>query len=213
MTLGLIAIVITQSRVERDVGEQFPVWLEELGSPIGIVGPRVPDAEQRLVIENVLPGRYRVSTNTGVGYVAAITSGSTDLLQRPLMVSGGTIPAMEITVRDDGAELEGTLDSSKTNTAPPAPQGGFGGPQGIVYVVPTDGMDSRTRLAGLNPDGSFTVQQIAPGTYHVFALENQMQIQSVTEEWLKQHEAKVQVVRMVAGQKEHLRLPLITTSE
>jgi hypothetical protein len=116
-------------------------------------------------------------------------------------------------VRDDGAELEGTLDPSKANPDPPVPQGRFGGPQGIVYVVPVDGMDSRTKLAGLNPDGSFTVQQIAPGTYHVFALENQAQIQSVTDEWLKQHEAKVQVVRMVAGQKEHLRLSLIKASE
>jgi hypothetical protein len=176
--------------------------------------PPVDQNDESLVIENVLPGRYRVSTNTGIGYVAAITSGSTDLLQRPLIVSGGgTIPAMEITVRDDGAELEGTLDPSKANPDPPVPQGRFGGPQGIVYVVPVDGMDSRTKLAGLNPDGSFTVQQIAPGTYHVFALENQAQIQSVTDEWLKQHEAKVQVVRMVAGQKEHLRLSLITTSE
>jgi hypothetical protein len=175
--------------------------------------PPVDQNDESLVIENVLPGRYRVSTNTGIGYVAAITSGSTDLLQRPLIVSGGTIPAMEITVRDDGAELEGTLDSSKANTDPPVPQGRFGGPQGIVYVVPTDSMDSRTKLAGVDPDGSFTVQQIAPGTYHVFALENQVQIQSVTDEWLKQHEAKVQVVRMGAGQKEHLRLSLIKGSE
>lgn len=176
--------------------------------------PPVDQNDESLVIENVLPGRYRVSTNTGIGYVAAITSGGTDLLQRPLMVSGGgTIPALEITVRDDGAELEGALDSSTTNTAPPAPQGRFDGPQGIVYIVPVDGMDSRTKLAGLNPDGSFTIQQIAPGTYHVFAVENQMQIQSATQEWLKQHEAKVQVVRMVAGQKEHLRLSLIKASE
>jgi hypothetical protein len=176
--------------------------------------PPADQNDESLVIENVLPGRYRVSANTGIGYVAAITSGSTDLLQRPLMVSGGgNIPALEITVRDDGAELEGTLDSSNANTDPPVLQRRFEGPQDTVYVVPVDGMDSRTKVAGLNPDGSFTIQQIAPGTYHVFAVENQMQIQSVTQEWLKKHEAKVQVLRMIAGQKEHLRLPLIKASE
>src|SRR6202035_5375739 len=137
----------------------------------------------------------------------------TDLQQRPLVVgSGGAIPPMEIAVRDDGAELEGTLDSSKASAAAPVPQGRFGGPQDIVYVVPTDGMDSRTKVTGLNPDGSFTISQIAPGTYHIFAIENQA-MQPVSEEWLKQHESKVQVVRLVAGQKEHMRLSLIKASE
>ena len=175
--------------------------------------PPVDENDESLVIENVLPGRYRVSVGTGLGYVAAITCGSTDLQQRPLVVgSGGAIPPMEIAVRDDGAELEGTLDSSKASAAAPVPQGRFGGPQAIVYVVPTDGMDSRTKVTGLNPDGSFTIPQIAPGTYHIFAIENQV-MQPVSEEWLKQHESKVQVVRLVAGQKEHMRLSLIKASE
>jgi hypothetical protein len=175
--------------------------------------PPVDQNDESLVIENVLPGRYRVSVGTGMGYVAAIICGSTDLQQRPLVVgSGGTIPPMEIAVRDDGAELAGTLDSSKASTAAAVPQGRFGGPQDIVYVVPTDGMDSRTKVTGLNPDGSFTIPQIAPGTYHVFAIENQL-MQPVSEEWLKQHESKVQVVRLVAGQKEHMRLSLIKASE
>jgi hypothetical protein len=176
--------------------------------------PPVDENDESLVIENVLPGRYRVSVNTGIGYVSAITSGSTDLLQKPLVVgAGGTIPAMEITVRDDGAELEGTVDSSKSSAAASVPQGRFGGPQDIVYVVPIDGMDSRTKVTGLNPDGSFTIPQIAPGTYHVFAIDNSQRMQSVSEEWLKQHESKVQVLRVVAEQKEHLHLSLITASE
>jgi hypothetical protein len=173
--------------------------------------PPVDENDESLVIENVLPGRYRVSANTGLGYVSAITSGSTDLLQKPLVVgAGGTIPAMEITVRDDGAELEGTVDSSKSSAAATVPPGRFGGPQDIVYVVPTDGMDSRTKVTAINPDGSFAISQIAPGTYHVLAIENQ---QPVSEEWLKQHESKVQVLRLVAGQKEHMRLSLIKASE
>jgi len=175
--------------------------------------PTVNENDESLLIENVLPGRYRVRVNTGIGYVSAITSGSTDLLQKPLVVgAGGTIPAMEITVRDDGAELDGTLDSSKASVAAPVPQGRFGGPQAIVYVVPTNGMDSQTKVAALNPDGSFTIPQIAPDTYHVFAVENQV-MQPVSEEWLKQHESKVQVVRLVAGQKEHLHLSLVNPND
>jgi hypothetical protein len=135
-------------------------------------------------------------------------------LQKPLVVgAGGTMAPVEITVRDDGAELEGTVDSSKSSPAASVPQGRFGGPQDVVYVVPIDGMDSRTKVTGLNPDGSFTIPQIAPGTYHVFAIDNSQPMQSVSEEWLKQHESKVQVLRVVAEQKEHLRLSLIAASE
>jgi hypothetical protein len=186
-----------------------------LASPVSL-RPPIDENDESLVIEHVLPGRYRVNVNTNIGYVSAITSGSTDLLQKPLVVgAGGTIPAMEITVRDDGAELDGTLDSSKSSAAASVPQGRFGGPQDIVYivyVVPIDRMDSRTKMTGLNPDGSFTISQIAPGTYHVFAVENQV-MQPGGEEWLKQHESKVQVLRVVAEQKEHLHLSLITASE
>lgn len=184
-----------------------------LASPVSL-RPPVDENDESLVIEHVLPGRYRVSVNTGIGYVSAITSGSTALLQKPLVAgAGGTIPAMEITVRDDGAELEGTVDSSKSSAAASVPQGRFGGPQDMVYVVPIDGMDSRTKVTGLNPDGSFTIPQIAPGTYHVFASDNSQRMKLVSEEWLKQHESKVQVLRVVAEQKEHLHLSLITASE
>jgi hypothetical protein len=176
--------------------------------------PTVNENDESLVFENVLPGRYRVRVNTGTGYVSTITSGTIDLLQKPLVVgAGGTIPPLEITVRDDGAELEGTVDSSKASVAASVPQGRFGGSQDIVYVVPTDGMDSQTKVTGLNPDGSFTIRQIAPGTYHVFAIDNSQQMQSVSEEWLKQHESKVQVLRVVVEQKEHLRLSLIAAGE
>jgi len=183
-----------------------------LASPVSL-RPPVDENDESLVIEHVLPGRYRVNVNTNIGYVSAITSGSTDLLQKPLVIgAGGTIPAMEITVRDDGAELDGTLDSSKSSAAASVPPGRFGGPQDIVYVVPIDRMDSRTKMTGLNPDGAFAIPQIAPGTYHVFAVENQV-MQPGSEEWLKQHESKVQVLRVVAEQKEHLHLSLITASE
>jgi hypothetical protein len=134
------------------------------------------------------------------------------LLQKPLIVGvGGTIPAMEITMRDDGAELDGTLDSAKANPGYLAPQIGWNGLS--IYVRPTDKMDSRLKVAPANGDGTFTIQQIAPGTYHVFAIDNSQPMQSVSEEWLKQHESKVQFLRVVAEQKEHLHLSLITASE
>lgn len=73
--------------------------------------PSGPDDES-LVIDNVLPGRYRVSVNTSIGYASSITSGSTDLLRQPLVVGNGVlVPPLEVTMRDDGAEIDGTIDS------------------------------------------------------------------------------------------------------
>jgi hypothetical protein len=177
--------------------------------------PPVDENDESLVIENVLPGRYRVIVNTGLGYVSAITCGSTDLLQKPLVVgAGGTIPPMEITVRDDGAELDGTLDFVKVGPHRQELQSRWEGPLGNIYVIPTDKIDSRLKVSSANGDGTFAIQQIAPGTYHVFATDSrQFLMQSLSEEWLKRHESEVQVLRVVAEQKEHLRLSLIAASE
>lgn len=167
------------------------------------------------MIEHVLPGRYRVSVNTGIGYVSAITSGSTDLLQKPLVVgAGGTIPTMEITVRDDGAELDGTLDFVRADPGRQALQSRWDGPLGNIYVTPIDKIDSRLKVGSANGDGTFTIQQIAPGTYRVFATDSrQFLMQPLNEEWLKRHDSEVQVLRVVAEQKEHLRLLLIAANE
>jgi hypothetical protein len=177
--------------------------------------PPANENDESLVIENVLPGRYRVNVTTGLGYVSAITSGSTDLLQKPLVVgAGGAIPALEITVRDDGAELDGTLDYGKVGPGRPALQSLSDGPLGNIYVMPIDKIDSQPKLGYANGDGTFTIQQIAPGTYRVFATDSrQFLMQSLSEEWLKRHESEVQVLRVVAAQKEHLRLSLIAASE
>lgn len=177
--------------------------------------PPVDQNDESLVIENVLPGRYRASVSAGLGYVSAITCGSTDLLEHSLVVGiGGAIPSMEITVRDDGAEVEGTVDSASIIPGGPASQNRWDGPLGVVYLVPTGKMASRLKVAAANADGTFTIQQIAPGTYRAFAINSPViPLQSVSEERLKQHESKVQVLRVVAEQKEHLRLPLITLSD
>jgi hypothetical protein len=177
--------------------------------------PPVDQNDESLVLENVLPGRYRVSVDTALGYVSAITCGSTDLLQQPLVVGiGGTIPSMEITVRDDGAEVEGTVDSTNVGPGRPAQQNPGDARLRVVCLVPTGNMDPRRKGTSPNPDGTFTIQQIAPGTYYALAMDRPLSpSQAVSEEWLKQHESEVQVLRVVAEQKEHLSLSLITASE
>jgi hypothetical protein len=184
-----------------------------LSSPVSLRPPSGPDDES-LVIENVLPGRYRVSVNTSIGYVASITSGSTDLLRQPLVVGvGGLASPLEMTMRDDGAEVEGKIDSA--NAAPTHPaDNGYNQPLGFVCLASMDRMDDRCKIAWTNPDGTFAFQQLAPGSYHALAMDrSHPQFEWLGNEILTQYESKIQVIRVAQGQKERVRLPLITASE
>ena len=72
--------------------------------------PSGPD-DTALEIQDVLPGRYWVRVRSAYGYAAVVRSGSTNLLRDPLVVGAGgaTIP-VEITMRDDSAQIAGQVE-------------------------------------------------------------------------------------------------------
>jgi len=101
--------------------------VENYGPPWGAASmrqPQNPQDDSPLVIENVHPGRYRVQVNTPVGFASSITSGGIDLLNLPLAVpAGGAISPIEITLRDDGAEVEGAVENANSPGSPSSLQG------------------------------------------------------------------------------------------
>lgn len=183
-------------------------------APASLRPPSGPDDES-LVIENVLPGRYRVSVNTSIGYVFSMTSASTDLLHQPLIIGmSGSVSPLEITVRDDGAEIDGTVYSADPTVDRATSNRAFIQPLGLVCLVPMDSIDKRCRTAWAGADGTFNLQQLAPGSYHALATERgHPQIDWLSDEILAQYESKTQVVHVAHDQKERIRLPLITASE
>jgi hypothetical protein len=186
-----------------------------LSFPASLRSPSGPDDEW-LAIENVLPGRYRVIVNTSIGYAASITSGGTDLLRQPLIVGSGTsVPPLEITVRDDGAEIEGTIDSPNVAVNRSGGNNPYAQQLGFVCLAPMDRMDDRCKIAWANNnDGAFTFQQLAPGSYRALAMDrSRPQPESLDKEFVAQHERKIQVIHVVQEQKQQLHLPLITASE
>lgn len=183
------------------------VPIEEFGYTPGasVRPPNGPD-DQSLVIENVQPGSYRVQATTGAGYISSITSGGTDLLRKPLLVSAGSAPPpMEITLRDDGAQVDGTVEASIRGSTFRVP---------AVHFVPMSDGGGQFRVAWTYGDGRFQVQQLPPGAYRVLAFDRQRpDLEYATEEALSQYDSNAQVIHVVAGQKEHLQLPLINRSE
>ena len=191
--------------------------IEEFGFAPGVSlrPPRGPDDDSPLVIENVQPGRYRVLVNTAIGFASSVTSNGTDLQHQPLVVTlGGATPPIEITVRDDGAEVEGAIVGAATRDAAGAGFGLQGQFHGNVYFIPMADSSGQFRVAWVSPDGKFQLQQLPPGVYRVLAFDRQQpDLEYASEEALSKYEAKAQVIRVVAGQKEHLQMPLITESE
>jgi len=186
--------------------EQF-----SLAMPASLSPPRGPEDES-LMINNVMPGRYRVNATTpGMGYVSAITSGGTDLLRQPLVVgAGAAIPPVEIVVRDDGAEVDGTIDfpggSVDSNQS--------GSLTRVVYFLSLDRLSNRLSLVFSGPGGQFTMSQLPPGAYRVIAMDSQRsEAAAQDEEFLKRYQSKIQIIQVAAEQKLHLRLPLVIVNE
>ncbi len=189
---------------------------EEFGlAPGAWLRPPTGPEDESLVIENVQPGRYRVHVNTSIGFASSITSGGTDLRRQPLVVGpGGAMPPIEITVRDDGAQVEGTIEGTTSTEVPRAGFNSPGQPLGHVYFLPMADSSGQFSEAWVSPDGKFQLQQLPPGAYRVLAFDRQQpDLEYASDEVMGQYDSKTKVIRVVPGQKEHLRLPLITASE
>ena len=148
-----------------------------------------------------------------MGYVAAVSSGGLDLLHNPLVVPpGGTSSPIEITLRDDGATVEGTIENWQgetqgRNTLLPGQQ------LACIYLVPTT-ETMAPPLVGWTGDGHFSLQQIPPGSYRAIAFNRQPgDLEFTNEDAMKKYEPKSQVIELEAGQKQQLNLQLNAVSE
>ena len=183
-------------------------------------------ADDALVIEGVQPGRYWVRVDASRGSVASVTSGTTDLQHHLLIVGpGGSSSPIEITLRDSTAELDGTVEgmpganpstTASQATLPPAIQSArmaADGSFGHVYCVPLPDSSGEFKDIGVAPDGKFGPRDLSPGTYRVLAFDHREELEYRDPEAMRAYDAKGLLVRLVAGQKEHLQLPLIVNSE
>jgi len=181
--------------------------------------------DDSLVFDNVGPGRYWVRIDSSRGFAASIRSGESDLLRQPLTVGLGSSLVVDVTMRDDGAEIVGAIEglggnSGRTGDAPVSSPGSFivgfssGEAPAFVYCLPLPDSTGQFRQAWVSPDGKFNLQQVPPGAYRVLAFDRQQPaLEYRNREAMRAYEVMGQVVRLVAGQKENLRLQPISSSE
>jgi hypothetical protein len=186
--------------------------------PTGGASLRPPTGpnDEALVIENLEPGQYWLRLRPSRGYLASATSGGVDLLSHPLLIGGGASAPIEIELRDDTAEIDGTvadiLESAPINGA------GFGQeppvPRVWIYSVPLGDGRGQFEESMASGDGKFNLQNLAPGTYRVMAFKNQQaNLPYRDAEAMRAYEAKGQVVHLSPGLKATVQLHVVSTSD
>ena len=113
-----------------------------------------------------------------------------------MVAAGATVPPIEVEVRDDGGEIDGTVvDIARGNGA--AVQGA-NAELGFVYFKPEEEA-ARSKYTSIQPSGGFQMTQLAPGTYRVMvAFGNMNRIwNGQDEEAMKKYH--VQSVTITAG--------------
>jgi hypothetical protein len=182
--------------------------VDEFG-PRGSASVRQPTGpnDDSLVLENLAPGRYWLRLYPSRGYVASATMGGVDLLREPLVVVPGASTPIDITLRDDSAELEGNLLAVPATFATSAPRA-------HIYCIPLPDSPGQFLELSASPDGSFDYAMVAPGAYRVLAFSSpQRDLPYRDSEAMKPYETKGQVVQFAPGQKVTLQLPIISASE
>jgi hypothetical protein len=170
--------------------------------------PSDPEAEG-LVVPNVPPGEYRVRVQTPFGYVASVRCGDTDLQNSNLVVgAGASLQPIEVTLRDDGAEVDGSVVDVAKRSSRTALALLPGSAAGFVYFAPVR-EDGQLKEAVVQANGDFQVVQLPPGTYRVLAFEGPKQdLEYTNEDAMRKYDA--QLITVVPRQKEQIRISLIS---
>jgi hypothetical protein len=177
--------------------------------------------DDALAIEGAPAGVYWVRVQSSRGYPASVRSGDLDLEHQPLIVAvGGASSPIEITMRDDTAEISGTVEGVTSPAQTNLPANGAGDATAYsfstaqagahIYCIPLpDGAGRFTEIV-VNPDGSFVSQALAPGAYRVLAFDHELpDLEYKNPDAMRAFDSKGPVVRVSGGQKEHIQLQVI----
>jgi hypothetical protein len=155
------------------------------------------DGQQVQIIDRVMPGSYRVTIQANAqGYVAAIRSGPSDLMQNELVIAPGSPPApIQVTLHSGAATLTGSV-----KTGAPAPQ---------VYILALPDASSPVETPLIGSSGKFTVSGLAPGSYHVFAFASIDGLEFQNKEAMRKYDNQAVSVTLSENETKQIEVPLI----
>jgi len=169
-----------------------------------LVNADTTDGSPPMLVAGVEPGIYDVNAAVypgGTYYLESISWGSTDLLHDPLVLdSSGAVPPIDVLVREGAATLSGTVLSGDQ-------------PASAVVVVFSSDQGIPPGFAFAGPDGAFQLQNLAPGTYRVIALDNYSSLDLENQNVLRSVSSKAQEVTLAHKQTASIRLQLTAVGE
>ena len=127
-----------------------------------------PDEDGRFRTFGVPPGRYVLRANPPSGwFLKGAFLGGADLSDVPVEISGKDLSGVVITFTDRPAALTGIVRAGQTPDA-----------DAVVVAFPTDASTwqargaypRRMRIGRTERDGSYTINGLLPGEYHVVAI-------------------------------------------
>jgi hypothetical protein len=118
------------------------------------------------------------------------------LLRDDLVVANGAVRQIEIVIRDDGANLNGSIvaDGQKS-------------PGALLLIPERSPNHPKEIFAG--PDGSFGLAGIAPGNYKVLAFDRMDDLDYTDPEVLRNYLLKAQSLTLAPNQKATINVELI----
>jgi uncharacterized protein (DUF2141 family) len=131
----------------------------QLTSAEGVGAPPKPAQvkdDGTFIIESVLPGEWRIHANGPFIFVKSAWLGSDEVTNRPLDLTSGAAPPLRIVVSTNTATIRGT---------------GPAGESVLAERIDDDDPQHMRMGAGVDPNGQFTMQNLAPGRYRL-ALQN-----------------------------------------
>jgi len=160
-------------------------------------------------LEDVAPGQYWVQAQPFQGYVSAITSGGVDLAREPLVVGPGSSSApVEVTLRNDVGSISGQLNQS---TAAPAVSGAVSNAH--IYAIPMFPTTGRVPQAMTQSSGTFSISNLAPGSYHLIALNESEEIDPSDPQELAKFTGKGQTITVEANGTANVQLDVMGSSD
>jgi len=174
-----------------------------------IAQPAPSDSDFGFVLNNVAAGTYWLRISANDCYVAAAMRGEAEVLHHSLTVGAeGAGAPIEVTLRNDGAEVVGRVQLPEyASPLKPGP-GAAAVPQVFVYIVPLGETAGPQRRVDVPQDGVFDETQIAPGTYRILAFDNPIpQLDPANTELLHKFEVIGKGVVVELSPKQTLRLP------
>ena len=166
-------------------------------------------------LNNVVPGRYWVQASYFLGgYISSIASGGVDLMREPLVVGpGNSTEPIDITLRNDGAEIDCTVSSPPVGGADADAAADDGSESAFVFAIPESPRSQTIQRAGASLHAPARLQNLAPGTYRVVALDQFRDLDAVDAQELAKLVNHGKTVTVAAGETVNVQVDLTKAGE